>query len=116
MTPTAILEWKPKAKERPRFTKTGRTYTPKATVDAEAALAQQWRDGGYPEYDADQLVSVRYEFSNEQIFVYVEEAEDYTQRQLRGDLDNYEKLVNDALNKVAWDDDRQIVKLASVKL
>ena len=29
----------------------------------------------------------------------------------RGDLDNYVKLVSDALNKIAWFDDAQVVKL-----
>ena len=35
---------------------------------------------------------------------------------LRGDLDNYTKTVLDALNKVAWNDDKQVMKLTAIKL
>lgn len=35
---------------------------------------------------------------------------------LRGDLDNMIKTVADALNNVAWDDDRQVVKITAIKL
>lgn len=35
---------------------------------------------------------------------------------LRGDLDNYLKTILDGLNGIAWDDDRQVVKITAVKL
>ena len=35
---------------------------------------------------------------------------------LRGDLDNYIKLTLDALNKVAWEDDIQVVRISAVKV
>jgi Holliday junction resolvase RusA-like endonuclease len=35
---------------------------------------------------------------------------------LRGDLDNYIKLTLDALNQVAWVDDRQVVRIMAVKV
>jgi len=35
---------------------------------------------------------------------------------LRGDLDNYVKLTLDALNGVAWEDDRQVVRISAVKV
>lgn len=34
---------------------------------------------------------------------------------LRGDIDNYSKTILDALNKVAWKDDRQITELRVFK-
>lgn len=37
------------------------------------------------------------------------------QNNIRGDWDNYGKAVSDALNKIAWADDRQ-VKIAEVRL
>lgn len=113
-----VLDWpnsKPKVKDRPRFVRaTGRVYTPKETLDVEKALAEQWQAASLPTFDTQ--VAVAYEFTNDQIFIRVEDADDYVNRKLRGDLDNYEKLLNDALNKVAWEDDRLIVKLASKKL
>jgi Holliday junction resolvase RusA-like endonuclease len=35
---------------------------------------------------------------------------------LRGDLDNYVKLTLDALNGVAWVDDRQVVRIVAAKM
>lgn len=46
----------------------------------------------------------------------VEPVEVDEKSKLRGDLDNYTKLIADALNGVAWIDDRQVVKLTAVKL
>jgi Holliday junction resolvase RusA-like endonuclease len=34
---------------------------------------------------------------------------------LRGDIDNYVKTILDGLNEVAWEDDRQVLKLTVVK-
>jgi crossover junction endodeoxyribonuclease RusA len=35
---------------------------------------------------------------------------------LRGDIDNYVKSILDALNGVAWEDDKQIIELTVKKL
>jgi Holliday junction resolvase RusA-like endonuclease len=104
--------WKPKVKSRPAVnTKTRRAYTPKATREAERSLADQY-DGPLLEG----FLRVEYVFENERIVMRVFEADDYVNRKLRGDVDNYQKLANDALNKVAWKDDRQIVDLRGRKL
>lgn len=85
----------PFSKARPRVTRKGRTYTPKATVTAEQAvrdaLAATWPDLA-PEPDMAwqaRLVFYRYE------------------RHAR-DADNMVKLVLDALNGLVWADDAQV--------
>lgn len=107
------LTWKPKVKDRPRWAN-GRMYTPKPTQDAEKMLADQWREMELPTFEG--LLAVEFDFSNEAIAVRMFDAADYTQRKLRGDVDNYLKLVGDALNEVAYVDDRQVVKLTGTKL
>jgi Holliday junction resolvase RusA-like endonuclease len=48
--------------------------------------------------------------------VSVQPCEDPANPKLRrGDIDNYCKLICDALNGVAWKDDRQIARILVVK-
>lgn len=89
---------KPVPKQRPRHGK-GRTFTPKKTKAAEktvAALAMLARPRGWPMDKAN-----RY---------HVEVVAVYANRR-HGDLDNVVKLIQDALNGVAFPDDRQINQL-----
>lgn len=108
------LLWdKPKAKARPRVTKYG-TYTEKATVDAERNLREQYEAGGGPKFDGP--IAVTIDFSNTEVRLSVATCDDYENRKLTGDVDNYGKLVLDALNKIAYEDDKQIVSLLIRKL
>lgn len=109
------LDWKPKSKERPRFRKAGNrviTYTPKATVKAQDALAAQWGD----EEPIEGPIDVQIELFGDHVYVTIDRTADYKHRTLRADVDNYAKLILDALNGVAFVDDRQIVKLTVEKL
>lgn len=111
------LPVKPKAKERPRSTKGGVFYTPPATKAAEKALADMFHDvvgDGFEPFD--RPIDVRWQFHNEGHYLEVWSAEDYKERKLRGDTDNYLKTGGDALNKIAWTDDRLIVKVSGEKL
>ena len=110
------LPWVPKAKERPRSTRTGHTYTPAATRKAEALLASAFREEvGELWTPYDSPLSVEMEFWNDHVVLRIEEVEAYTQRKLRGDTDNYMKTVGDALNGVAWEDDRLITTIKGAK-
>ena len=108
------LLWTPRAKERARTTFLGgryRTYTPQTTVEAERALCQQWV--GAPIEGPIRLDLI---MSDTQVGVYVQQAPDPASKKLRrGDIDNYAKLIMDALNGRAWVDDRQIVELHVVE-
>lgn len=109
------LLWTPRVKARPRtmFIQGGyRTYTPHETRAAERALRQQWV--GKP---TEGPVMVGLTMFDDHIEVTVIPSLDCTSRKLkRGDIDNYSKLIMDALNGRAWTDDRQIVALSVRKM
>jgi len=87
---------RPVPKERPRFAR-GHAYTSKRTRDYErlvrttaaAALPADWP------LDAD----------------YTVELTVFHETRVHGDVDNYGKSVCDALNELAWTDDRQVSRL-----
>lgn len=106
----------PVPKGRPRTyrdKRTGktRTVTPQRTRDYEAHVARTYRAAG-GEHLGNGPVRLELWVSNERVVVTVEPADAPTAKRPRGDLDNITKAVADALNGLAFDDDRQIVELA----
>jgi crossover junction endodeoxyribonuclease RusA len=98
----------PRAKGRPRFGK-GRTYTPKGTVDAEAVIAEAYKG---PKFEGP--VSMACVFSKDRFTITLTPM-NIEKSMLRGDVSNYLKLVEDALNGLAYDDDRQVHRLIGKK-
>lgn len=97
----AIIQGEPVAKQRPRVTRQGYTYTPKRTREAQDRIGWEWRlqnPGG-------QVITTH------PVAVVVEFY--YAGRDK--DLDNLAKCVLDALNGVAWADDRQVTTLLAKK-
>lgn len=102
-------------KGRPRFTKTGRTYTPKRTLDYEKKVELAYRT----EYPAGLA------FVNEplemilNVYMAIPKGISKKKREQmllheypalhNGDVDNFLKSVADALNGVCYTDDCQIV-------
>lgn len=84
----------PRSKQRARVTARG-SYTPAETKNAEQLIAHAFR----------QTQTAPFEF---QVLV---EIDFYNGNKRRRDLDNMAKLVLDALNKVAYPDDYQVVEL-----
>lgn len=109
------LVWTPQAKQRPRTTyKNGRprTFTPRETVAAEGNLRLQWE--GQPVLGP---IEVELLLADEWVQVTVNPSPPPDGKLIqRGDIDNYLKLVMDALNGTAWKDDRQIVALFGKKM
>lgn len=86
-----VIPGNPYPKERPRFGK-GRTYTAKKTLEEEKRIADAVRAAG--------VVLLPPPIRIEMWF--------YRQTRQPVDLDNLAKLVMDALNGVAWKDDRDV--------
>lgn len=107
---TFVIEGRPKVKERPRHGRNGRVYTPRTTVERERAIAAAY-DG--PRFTTPVCVVI--DLQKDDTTVTISEVDQEPTR-LMGDVDNYVKAVLDALNGVAWDDDRQVVSLTASKL
>ena len=90
-----IVPGRPVPKGRPRVVR-GHAFTPAATVAAERKIALIARIAGARPIGGP--VSIR------AIFIFAD-------RRTRGDVDNLSKLALDALNGVAFKDDRQVVRL-----
>lgn len=93
-----IIPGEPVSKERPRSGR-GKTYTPPKTVEAEKRVQQAFRDSEAQKLDGNLVAFVTF----------------YVGGSMLKDLDNMEKLVFDALNTLAYDDDRQIREKHSYK-
>jgi Holliday junction resolvase RusA-like endonuclease len=112
---SVTVPWKPHAKQRPRVANNV-AYTPKATKDAEKAIREAFLDAvGDAPLPLDGTVRVDLSLANDHFNIQLHDAADYTQRKLRGDLDNYAKTILDSLNGVAYSDDSQIVTLTVEK-
>lgn len=100
---------KPRAKPRPRFSKRGRAYTPKAGHDYEALVASYYNG---PKYEGP--VSMSITFTTKGTNVYIK-AIDVPVSALRADCDNLSKSVMDSLSGIAYDDDIQVQHLKATK-
>ena len=115
-----IIDGKIKGKARPRFnTRTGHAITPKDTVQYENWVKMCYREQQATKYLEGPLRAL--------IVAYYKIPKSYTKKRVeairRGeeyptkkpDLDNIAKIVLDSLNKIAYDDDAQIVELTVLK-
>ena len=97
-TPDKVIRFEvpgePRSKGRPRVTQRG-TYTPKETLEAERKVRTYWHETGAPQFQYQLLVEIDF----------------YNGNKRRRDLDNMAKLVLDALNRHAYEDDNQVVEL-----
>lgn len=108
---TVVYSERPQVKQRPRMTRRGKAYTPIKTHLAENIIGEKW-DG--PKFEGP--IYLKATFSKEgsviTIGVFTPTPEKIT---LRGDIDNYVKLVMDGLNGIAYEDDNQIVYIEVTK-
>ena len=111
---------KPRAKQRPRLTKTGHAYTPQETLNYEIWVKESYLKE-YPKHHLleDELVAKLTAYypipKSKSKKVQEMMEEDEIRPQTKPDLDNIAKSVLDALNGVAYRDDSQIVELSVYK-
>lgn len=114
-----VVKGTPKGKARPRFVRTGkgvRTYTPKATETYQNDVLSAYMDT----YKGTKLNGPIYA----RITAYFDIPKSTPKNKRAGmkwydkkpDVDNIAKSVMDALNGVAYDDDKQIIWLVIRKM
>ena len=108
----------PVSKGRPRFTRTGRTYTPKKTADFEKTIAKIYTEEHGELFVGPIAVKLVFQMPVPKGYPkrVVKQIEEGTLKHTKKpDLDNLGKAVLDALNEVAFTDDSHITKLTLVK-
>ncbi len=100
-----LVPEKPRPKSRPRFSK-GRVYTAPETVEYQEKVAAAYRG---PNFGTDPI-GIDIQLSDLGAIVIVRSTM-RSDSKLRGDLDNYAKAILDALEGIAFDNDRQLVEL-----
>ena len=111
----------PVAKGRPRFTRQGRTYTPKRTHDYESevkAMAKAAMGSSEPlETPVSVFVHVTFpvpqSYSKKRTEACLNGFERHTKRP---DLDNIVKSITDGMNEVVYKDDCQITSIHATKV
>ena len=114
-----VVEGTIRGKQRPRFnTKTGRAFTSNQTINYE-----NWIKQCYIEQSNKLLQGT----IRARIEIYYSVPKSYSKRKIEAikggtdypmkkpDCDNVAKIVLDSLNKIAYDDDKQVVELTVLK-
>ena len=112
----------PMGKQRPRFVRVGnftRTYTPKETVNYE-----NWVKLSYQNFGGENFADAPL---RTEVYIYCKIPKSFSKKkrqeaiddkifpQKTPDIDNCCKIIFDALNGIAYNDDKQIVELKAIK-
>lgn len=110
-----FFPFEPKPKGRPRMTKKGRAYTPKATHDYEKLIRDYYKENTSDYYDSAIKMSLIFYMpipkSVSKKTRALMECGEFKCTKHNGDADNLCKAVTDALNGVAYEDDCLITEL-----
>ena len=116
---TIVIPGVARGKGRARATKAGRVYTPAQTVNAEAWVKScAYEQIGQPLLTTPVSVSIAIEVEVPSSWSKKRRAAALageTRPTGKPDLDNCIKLLMDGLNKIAWVDDAQVVRLTAGK-
>lgn len=113
-----VVEGKIKGKARPRVCRNGIAYTPKDIVSYEnwVRLCYQQQRNGILQGSIRARIIAYYKipksYSKKRVQA-IREGREYPCK--KPDADNIAKIILDSLNKIAYDDDSQIVELKVVK-
>ena len=113
------VKGEPKGKGRPRFTKNGHVYTPAETSNYETLVGLSYRNSARGhKFTAPVRVTIR-AYHKPPKGKSKKVVEDMLNGHIlptkKPDADNIAKIVLDALNKVAWEDDTQVVEMMVAK-
>lgn len=119
-----FVEGKPRGKARPQFSRKSHTvYTPKNTADYEKRIRSAFREcqGEWQKLPADCYACVRIQaqYSIPKYWSKRKKKEAIAGLIVpttKPDGDNILKVVLDALNGLAYEDDRQVVKMGIIKV
>lgn len=116
------IEGKPVGKGRPRFKRMGnfvQTYTPANTAEYEKLVRLRFQNAGGVITDKPVRVEITAFFAPPKSVRKKDKIEMLANRILpekKPDCDNIAKIILDALNKIAYKDDAQVVELSVKKL
>lgn len=113
----------PQGKKRPRFARQGnyvRTYTDKETVSYENLVKLSFINSGCEKYVGEIPLKVEIDFymsipKSTSKKKYIKMLSNEIRPLKKIDLDNGIKIILDALNKVAFDDDKQVIEVSARK-
>lgn len=112
-----VIYGKPFAKQRPRMTRQGHAFTPKATVTFESTVRELAARELATPYVGPVALTVTAVFEPARSWSRKKrEAAMGTPHIQRPDMDNVVKAIQDGLNRVAFGDDSQIADLRATKL
>ena len=117
MTCDFVVEGKPVGKGRPRFKRMGnfvQTYTPTATADYEKLVRLRFQNAGGAITDKPVRAEITAFFAPPKSTRKREKSDMLANRILpmkKPDVDNIAKIILDALNKIAYIDDSQVIEL-----
>ena len=112
------IDGKPQPKERPKVYN-GHGITPTRTRQYEQRIAAEWRAKGFPTLDGPVRLDVEFYFPIPQGWSKKKKEQaklHYIVPAVRPDLDNLVKIIQDGLNGIAYEDDKQVVMVWSQKL
>lgn len=104
---------KPQGKGRPRFARSGHTYTPDRTAEYEERVKLAYKQAGGGKLSGFVSVDILAVFAVPKSYTKAQRAAalNASFAPKKPDCDNIAKIILDALNGIAYDDDAQIVKL-----
>ena len=100
----------PRGKARARILRSGRSYTPKTTVDLEQLIGWKCKMLTDLPLKGPVWLTVEATYAYPKAFSR-KQRENTHWKTSKPDLDNTVKLVQDALNGIAWADDAQVARL-----
>lgn len=99
----------PQAKQRPRHTRSGHTYTPSKTRNFESTLKLMAKNVVKEPFDAPLRVSIIF-------YITRPKSVKRAYPSVKPDCDNLIKAVCDAMNNIIWKDDSLICEISAKKV